>query len=333
MEVQRVDGTVISLPDNILFQIFVKLGMKDLSQCALVSKSWKALSQDPVLWRFIDFRPYHMSIDQVQTVLAQRCSDALRTLLIEGENLQPSSISDSFFSFLSNSFSNLTLLHLESFNLAFVSLNTFPPSLRRLGLKACLFPQEFFDKLKTENIFPKLEHLDVSMNAGLTDHHMERISYIKSLKTLIMKQNRNHDVTDLGARHLARLKNIDSLDVTNTGITDQGVDYMVTGLPKLRRLNLSMLKLSNLTITALGNYSRDLEILVLNQVFGVSDIMPLVGLPHISYINVNNTSVERETVMTFRLQNPKCVIDFKFENYLKSRRGMSVTVNDGRFCI
>ena len=37
-----------------------------------------------------------------------------------------------------------------------------------------------------------------------------------------MKQNRNHDVTDLGARHLARLKNIDSLDVTNTGITDQG---------------------------------------------------------------------------------------------------------------
>ena len=45
-----------------------------------------------------------------------------------------------------------------------------------------------------------------------------------------------------------------------------GVDYMVTGLPKLRRLNLSMLRLSNLTITALGNYSRDLEKLILNQV-------------------------------------------------------------------
>jgi len=247
--------------------------------------------------------------------------------------LEPSSISDSFFSFLSASFSNLALLHLEDFNLSFISLSTFPPSLKKLGLVSCIFPHEFLDKLKTDNIFPKLEYLDVSMNAGLTDHHMEQISYIKSLKTLIMKQNRNHEVTDIGAKHLSKLKNINSLDITNTGITDQGVDYMVTGLPKLRRLNLSMLKLSNLTITALGNYSRDLEKLILNQVFGVSDIMPLVNLPHISYININNTSVERETVMSFRLQNPNCLIDFKSENYLKSRQGMTVTVNDGRFCI
>jgi hypothetical protein len=47
-------------------------------------------------------------------------------------------------------------------------------------------------------------------------------SYLKTLKTLIMKQNRNHEITDEGAKHLARLKNIDSLDVANTGITDQG---------------------------------------------------------------------------------------------------------------
>jgi len=333
MEVQRADGSVISLPDNILFQIFVKLGMKDLCRCSLVCQSWKTLSQDPVLWRFLDLRRYPLSIDQVQRLLASRCSDSLRTLAVQGLNLEPSSISDSFFSFLSASFSNLALLHLEDFNLTFISLSTFPPSLKKLGLVSCIFPHEFFDKLKTDNIFPKLEYLDVSMNAGLTDHHMERISYIKSLKTLIMKQNRNHEVTDIGAKHLSKLKNINSLDITNTGITDQGVDYMVTGLPKLRRLNLSMLKLSNLTITALGNYSRDLEKLILNQVFGVSDIMPLVNLPHISYININNTSVERETVMSFRLQNPNCLIDFKSENYLKSRQGMTVTVNDGRFCI
>ena len=49
------------------------------------------------------------------------------------------------------------------------------------------------------------------------------LSYIKPLKTLIMKQNRNHDITDLGAQYISRLKNIDSLDVANTGITDQGL--------------------------------------------------------------------------------------------------------------
>jgi len=333
MEVQRINGAIISLPDNILFQIFVKLPMKDLGQCALVCKTWRGLSHDPVLWRFLDFRPFHLSIPQVQAIITQRCSDALKTLAIEGENLQPSSISNSFLTFLSDNFSNLTFLHLQAFNLAFISLCTFPPCLKRLELLNCMFQQDFFDVLKTEKTFPKLEYLDVSMNAGLTDDHLERLSFIKTLKTLIMKQNRNHEITDLGAKHLSRLKHIESLDIANTGITDQGVDYLVAALPKLRKLNISMLKLTNLAITALGNYSKNLEMLILNQVFGVSDIMPLATLPFLMYINVNNTSVERETVVDFRLQNPKCTIDFKFERYLKSRAGQAITVSDGRFCI
>ena len=41
---------------------------------------------------------------------------------------------------------------------------------------------------------------------------------------------------------------------------------MVAALPKLRKLNISMLKLTNLAITALGNYSTKLEMLILNQV-------------------------------------------------------------------
>jgi len=333
MEVQRVNGTVISLPDNILFQIFVKLPIKDLGQCALVSKRWRSLSHDSVLWRFLDFRPFHISIPQVQAILEQRCSDALKTLAIEGENLQPSAISNSFLNYLSENYSNLTFLHLQAFNVAFVSLKTFPPSLKRLEFLNCMFEKDFFDVLKTENVFPKLEYLDISMNVGLTDDHLERISYIKPLKTLIMKQNRNHDITDLGAQYISRLKNIDSLDVANTGITDQGVETMVAALPKLRKLNISMLKLTNLAITALGNYSTKLEMLILNQVFGVSNIMPLASLPYIMYINVNNTSVERETVADFRQQNPKCTIDFKFERYLKTRAGSAITVSDGRFCI
>lgn len=333
MEVQRVNGTVIALPDNILFQIFVKLPMKDLCQCALVNKTWQSLSHDPVLWRFLDFRPFHISIPQVQAILEQRCSDALKTLAIEGENLQPSSISDSFLTYLSDNFSNLTFLHLQAFNLAFVSLKAFPSSLKRLELLNCMFQNDFFDVLKTETVFPKLEYLDISMNVGLTDDHLERISHVKTLKTLIMKQNRNHDVTDLGAKYLCQLPNLESLDVANTGITDQGVETMVAAFPKLRKLNISMLKLTNLAISALGNYSKKLEMLILNQVFGVSNIMPLASLPFLTYINVNNTSVERETVMDFRKQNPKCTIDFKFERYLKSRAGSAITVSDGRFCI
>ena len=37
-----------------------------------------------------------------------------------------------------------------------------------------------------------------------------------------MKQNRNQDITDLGAKYISRLKNIDHLNVANTGITDTG---------------------------------------------------------------------------------------------------------------
>jgi len=333
MEVQRADGKVLSLPDNILFQIFVKLRMKDLCQCALVCKTWKNLSHDPVLWRFIDFTPFHLSIEDVQTVLKQRCSDALKTLAIEGENMQPSAISDPFFSYISSTFSNLTYLHLKAFNLAFVNLASFPASLKRLELTFCMFPDDFFDVLKTENVFPKLEYLDLSMNVGMTDDHLERISYVKSLKALLLKQNRNQDITDLGAKYISRLKNIDVLNVANTGITDTGVDHLASSLPKLRILDLSMLRLTNLTITALGNYSKNLEILVLNQCFGVSDIMPLVNLPYLRKINTNNTSLEKETVTEFSAQNPNVTIEFKFQSYLKSRAGSSITVSDGRFCI
>jgi len=332
MEVKRATGDVVSLPDNIIFQIFSRLSFKDLGQCALVSKTWRNLSHDPVLWRFMDFRKYSLSVSEIQVILEKRCSDALKSLAIQGLQMEPTAISSNFTTFLSASYSNLTHLHLSVFNFAYVQLSSFPSSLKKLVLNKCMFPENFFDKLREETIFPKLEHLDISMNVGLSDHHLECISHLKTLKALIMKQNRNHDVTNLGAKHLAKLKNIRSLDVANTGITDEGMDVVVSALPYLKTLNISMLKLSNLTITAIANYSKCLEILMLNQVFGVTDIMPLVDLPYISYINVNNTSVERDTVTDFRKIMPKCLVDFQFQRYL-SQHARAITVSDGRFCI
>ncbi len=79
-----------------------------------------------------------------------------------------------------------------------------------------------------------LEHLDLP-NFGMTDECLALVSKLQNLRYLWVGCNSNSVLSDAGLEHVAKLKRLEQLQISGTGITDKGMPLIasLTGLIKL----------------------------------------------------------------------------------------------------
>ncbi len=84
----------------------------------------------------------------------------------------------------------------------------------------------------------------------MTDNVLaELASRVETISALDLSGSK--ELTDAGVRHLARLRSLEYLDLSGTGVTDAGIDVL-RGLPRLRTISLAWTRVTDQGILALA---------------------------------------------------------------------------------
>ncbi|CCD69938.1 F-box domain-containing protein [Caenorhabditis elegans] len=140
--------TIEKLPDKVLRDIFQYLSPKQINQVGLVCKRWRVTSQNPLLWKFVSFRPNYggiqvnpQCIDHFIQLIGTRFSE-LRIVELATDLITPNVLYE-----LANKAPKLQYLTLD-FSTAmqlhdFTDLQSFPSRLKSLTL--CLSENIFLE--------------------------------------------------------------------------------------------------------------------------------------------------------------------------------------------
>lgn len=132
----------------------------------------------------------------------------------------------------------LSKLTLYSSDLNNIDVGSFPTSITKLSLPHSLVPLRWFDTLKTKNIFPFIQDLDLSFCTRISNEDITNICCLHTLKHLTL--NGCYRVVDDNVRDIAtKLNNIISLDVSDCKkLTDTSLHHISRNLKVLERLCL-----------------------------------------------------------------------------------------------
>jgi Leucine Rich Repeat (LRR) protein len=164
-------------------------------------------------------------------------------------------------------------------------------------------------------VLPKLVSLDVSgtqrRNSGVwqvsfTDLDLALFSSFERLEELNL---RGRKITDLGMVHLARMKNLRTLDLSETGVTSDGIER-ITGL------NLRQIKLSDLKRVDDRSIAHLLRIKMLESIdlsgTSVSDagLQKLADATNLRQIFVGGSKVSKEAAQLFQKDRPQMQVSW-----------------------
>jgi hypothetical protein len=93
------------------------------------------------------------------------------------------------------------------------------------------------DSLALLSSLPRVEVLSLQQN-HFTDEGLVRLNGKETLKRIYIGIG-DLRVSDAGLAHLRNFKNLEILDVQNSGVTARGLEELIKGLPKLKELWLS----------------------------------------------------------------------------------------------
>lgn len=225
-------------------------------------------------------------------------------------------------------------LYLEYLDLAQISLNAFCllNKLEVFSLKWCLINENWFKtstrfsikKLYlTRSIGVKLTHLDI------TDI-CDAMPYLKSFTLNQAESSIGDDSVEILCK---RLKYLEELDLVNTMITDQAIWAICNTdnlCSKLSRLNLTMSSLiSNSCLSVISKSLYNLKSLYLTSCFGISSLEFFVNFKNLIYLNINNTSIDKQRIKDYLLPLlPNCEIEHGHEKMLN--RKLMWTINGSR---
>lgn len=246
----------------------------------------------------------------------------------------------------------LTQIHLEYLDLSATRFEHFVQfaSLDTLSIKWCKLGKDehnerWFSQTDDDDhhhhtwlVPSNLKHLYIFRSGdNLTRPDVQYIcKRAPNLKTLSINQAKStlrDDSVELIVEHL---KNLQHLELNNTLITDAAV-YAICGSfslsSRLTSLNLTRSSsLSNNCLEAIANSLTNLKSLHLTSCFGISNIKSLLNLKNLNYLNINNTSLDKQKIKELLLPAlKKCEIEYGHEKMLN--RKLMWTINGSRNCV
>jgi hypothetical protein len=324
-----------------------------------VCKKWNALVKDSTLWSQIDLSRYRfeMTLADVKNLISvYGCRDSTRSLSLCGNFSHDSVISGNsdqqrdentliyyldteFLDTLVEKCPNLSTIQLEHLDLSKLELRMFFAftNLESFSLKWCFSDASWFRPPHGLTTRIKRLHFVRSSSDKLAKADMENIcKHMPELTTLSIIQTKStltDEIVELIAKNCSRLE---TLELVNTQLTDQAVLSLCESpslCARLRHLNLSMSSsLSNNCLACIGERMRGLRSLNLTSCFGISSISLLQNLSGLSYLNINNTSLDKIEIRDRLVPLlPKCEIEFGHEKMLN--RKLMWTINGSRNCV
>ena len=353
---------ILDLPDIFVIAVFKKLKLKNRLKIAHVCKKWNSLLKDSLLWTKIDLEPYksELALSDLNTLIAVYGGSSTKYLKICG-NFSQDKVTDNSqdeadvsndehqpIHYIDNNFlSNLTfkcmnvntiiLEHLDLSKLQLRSFFTFE-NLELFSLKWCYLGNNWF-KPTSSDANARIKHLYLTRCSSdyLDKGDMEDLcKKLPDLLTLSIVQTRStltDEIIDLISKYC---KNVENLELVNTLLSDNaimGICQSVSLSTNLKHLNLSMSSsLSNNCISLISEHLKNLKSLNLTSCFGISNISLLQNLINLSYLNINNTSLDKNKIRELLLPVlSHCEIDFGHEKMLN--RKLMWTINGSRNCV
>jgi len=289
--------------------------------------------RDRSLWKSIDLSPFskELNLEKLGDIIDCYGGSSTRNLtlcgqfdIFEKDQPKPNQLVYLNVVFLSNILTtkcyNLQSISLANLDLSQISFSLLLPlkNLRELSLKCCSISSTWFDSdtsLVQKLYLIRTGQLDANEVADIC-------RAMPGLRVLSISQC----ASTIGDEDLELIVHnlvcLEELDLTNTRISDASVYGISRSIncQRLIRLNLSMSgNLSNLCLTSISNGLFNLRTLFLTSCFGISNIQ-LLNLSHLEYLNINNTSVEKnEKLSEFALRFPKCEVEFGHANMLRNK--------------
>lgn len=258
---EQADGVVNYLPDIILLEIFKHLNLRDLGVAAGVCKRWYGLTHDPILRRTLDATFVRLTGLQIWRLLHLQALSCVREVHLLGQFTcngyhQGSyvtschSISPSLSSFtlpeLRTRCPSLHSLFLSDMCLAFdtngsvVTLQDFPDSLRRLGVRSSLVHTQRFFTDDPEQVLPDLVFLDLGLCNIIGTGALKRLgSWSTSLRALGLER-----CTRIGNDSLEQIPQLlgalSVLDLEGTEVGEEGFESVLKVARNLQHLFLGL---------------------------------------------------------------------------------------------
>jgi hypothetical protein len=226
------------------------------------------------------------------------------------------------------SFENLDLTQIRCQML--ICLN----NLNSLSLRCCLISKEWFQINNNNNNMKQIEKLSLIRTGEIDNHVTKDICLIMPNLTSLTINQKESILGDDGVDIIVNnLNNLKQLDLINTSISDNALNTICKSNKfqhNLERLNVSMSsKISNECLKIISENLLNLQVLFLTSCFGISSVKPLQSLSKLTYLNVNNTSIEKVRIGDLNL--PKCEIEF---GHIKMLTKKSMwTINNSKNCV
>lgn len=137
-----------------------------------------------------------------------------------------------------------------------------------------------------------LQSLELSYNQ-LTDRSIEVLSQVTTLRWLYLYHNQ--DITDGAADDLAKLKNLELLDLRSTQITDKTIARLIH-LPKLNALRLAYTQVTDQALPDLGKIPTLLRVDLSGTSVGDQNLFFIGELPGLRRLQLASTPISDDAV-------------------------------------
>lgn len=240
---------------------------------------------------------------------------------------------------------NLTKISFEYLDLSRFNFELFLSfkKLKEITFKWCNISENWFDvKDNKDNNRILTKHdsitsLHLSRTGSLNKNDIENICVLMpNLKNFSISQSQSTISDDSIEIIVKHLKNLQELDLINTLISDNAIFTICQSVElckSLKRLNLCMsCSLSNNCLTAIADNLINLKTLYLTSCFGISNANLFTNLNKLVYLNLNNTSIDKNEIKkTLLPMLPTTEIEYGHEKMLN--RKLMWTINGSRNCV
>lgn len=362
--------TIDDLPDHFIISVIGTLSTKERLNCSRVCKKWNRCSRDPSIWSVIDLRDYKntLSLSELKQIISTLGSSFTKQFLVCGnftfdyvpilsmeslqisENKKPkkriiTELDSEFITdYLCVKCPNLSLVSFEYLCLKNIKFGHIAHlnKLSTFSLRWCNIQLNWFNlkgSIATEKVNPEkftnIKNLNLFRTGLLNTEDIKTIC--KLMPNLIVLMI-NQAVSSLGDDSIEviceSLIHLEKLDLINTIISDNAVYNICNSThlcSNLKRLNLTMSsKLSNNCLNSIADNLHGLDTLYLTSCFGISNISFLQNLKNLIYLNINNTSIDKNRIKQHLLPNlnPKCEVEYGHTKMLNSK--LTWTINNSR---
>jgi hypothetical protein len=319
--------------------------------------------KEPSLWIKIDLRQFkqNLSLNHLAKIIEIYGYKSTNEIILVGnyyqdrivdrnqlnsDGLPLSYLDQNLMNILIKKCPNLTKINFEYLDLSDFNFDTFLSfiKLKELAFKWCNITKNWFDVSNHEKDENKIirhhgsiNSLYLSRTGSLNKSDIENICILMpNLKIFSISQSQSTISDDSIEIIVKYLKNLQELDLINTLISDDAIFTICRSVDlcqSLKRLNLCMsCSLSNNCLTAIADNLINLKTLYLTSCFGISNANLFTNLNKLVYLNLNNTSIDKNEIKrTLLPMLPTTEIEYGHEKMLN--RKLMWTINGSRNCV